>query len=199
MAERTGKQRGTLSEYRDKRDLAASGEPGGRKRRGRRRPRFVVQEHQASSLHYDFRLEADGTLKSWAIPKGPTADPAQKRLAMPTADHPLEYEDFEGVIPEGEYGAGEVIVWDAGTYDNQSHDRRGRELTVAEAISRGHVSVVLHGKKLRGGYSLTRMRRPGGQAWLLVKKADKFAGGDPVTTSPESVRSGKTVEQLRDD
>jgi DNA ligase D-like protein (predicted 3'-phosphoesterase) len=137
MAERTGR----LSEYRRKRDLGASGEPGGGKRRGRRRPRFVVQEHQASSLHYDFRLEADGTLKSWAIPKGPTADPAQKRLAMPTEDHPLEYEDFEGVIPQGEYGAGEVIVWDAGTYDNRSHDRRGRELSVAEAISRGHVSA----------------------------------------------------------
>jgi DNA ligase D-like protein (predicted 3'-phosphoesterase) len=195
MAERTGR----LREYRRKRDLGASGEPGGGKRRGRRRPRFVVQEHQASSLHYDFRLEADGTLKSWAIPKGPTADPAQKRLAMPTEDHPLEYEDFEGVIPQGEYGAGEVIVWDAGTYDNRSHDRRGRELSVAEAISRGHVSVVLHGKKLRGGYSLTRMGRRGGQAWLLVKKADKFAGGDPVTTSPESVKSGKTVDQLRDD
>lgn len=110
MAKRTGKPRGgpgqsgKLSDYRGKRDLAASGEPGGGRRHGRRRPRFVVQEHQASSLHYDFRLEADGTLKSWAIPKGPTADPAQKRLAMPTEDHPLEYENFEGVIPEGEYG-----------------------------------------------------------------------------------------------
>jgi DNA ligase D-like protein (predicted 3'-phosphoesterase) len=206
MAKRTGKQpggtrqHGKLSEYRDKRDLAASGEPGGGKRRGRRRPRFVVQEHQARSLHYDFRLEADGTLKSWAIPKGPAADPAQKRLAMPTEDHPLEYEDFEGIIPEGEYGAGEVIVWDAGTYDNQSRDRDGHELSVAEAISRGHVSVVLHGKKLRGGYSLTKMRRRGGgsQAWLLVKKADEFAGGDRVKTRPESVRSGKTVDQLAD-
>ena len=194
MAKRTGK----LSDYRGKRDLAASGEPAGGKRRGRRRPRFVVQEHQASSLHYDFRLEAGGTLKSWAIPKGPTADPAEKRLAMPTEDHPLEYEDFEGVIPEGEYGAGEVIVWDKGTYDNRSRDRDGHELSVAEAIRHGHVSVVLRGKKLRGGYSLTRMRRGGRQAWLLVKKADEFAGGDPVKTSPESVRSGKTVDQLRD-
>jgi DNA ligase D-like protein (predicted 3'-phosphoesterase) len=156
----------------------------------------VVQEHQARSLHYDFRLEAGGTLKSWAIPKGPAADPGEKRLAMPTEDHPLEYEDFEGVIPEGEYGAGEVIVWDAGTYDNHSRDRDGRELSVAEAIDRGHVSVVLHGKKLHGGYPLTRMRRGGRQAWLLVKKADEFAGGNPVKTSPESVRSGKTVDQL---
>lgn len=204
MAKQTGKQQsgakqsGKLSEYRGKRDLTASGEPGGGRRRGHRRPRFVVQEHQASSLHYDFRLEANGTLKSWAIPKGPAADPAQKRLAMPTEDHPLEYEDFEGVIPAGEYGAGEVIVWDEGSYDNQSHDGEGNELSVAEAINRGHVSVGLHGTKLRGGYSLTRMRRRGGEAWLLVKKADEFAGGDPVKTSPESVKSGKTVDQLAD-
>lgn len=190
-------QQDKLRDYQGKRDLAVSGEPAGGTRRGRgRRPRFVVQEHQASTLHYDFRLEADGVLKSWAIPKGPAADPAEKRLAMPTEDHPVDYEDFEGVIPEGEYGAGEVIVWDTGSYDNHSRDRDGRELSVTEAISRGHVSVVLHGAKLRGGYSLTRMRRGNSQAWLLVKKADEFAGGDPVKTSPESVRSGKTIDQL---
>jgi DNA ligase D-like protein (predicted 3'-phosphoesterase) len=198
MTKRNNKQPEQLSEYRDKRNLGRSGEPAGSKRRGHRRPRFVVQEHLASSLHYDFRLEADGALKSWAIPKGPAADPTQKRLAMPTEDHPLEYEDFEGVIPEGEYGAGQVIVWDTGTYDNQSRDKDGRELSVAEAIGHGHVSFVLHGKKLRGGYSLTAMRRGGREAWLLVKKADEFAGGDPVETSPESVKSGKTVGQLGD-
>jgi DNA ligase D-like protein (predicted 3'-phosphoesterase) len=187
---------GKLGDYRGKRNLAASGEPAGGRRRARGRPRFVVQEHQASTLHYDFRLEAGGVLKSWAIPKGPAADPADKRLAMPTEDHPLEYEDFEGVIPEGEYGAGEVIVWDTGIYDNQSRDRDGRRLSVTEAISRGHVSVVLHGSKLTGGYSLTRMRRGGRQAWLLVKKADEFAGGDPVKTRPESVKSGKTIDQV---
>jgi DNA ligase D-like protein (predicted 3'-phosphoesterase) len=198
MTKRNNKQPEQLSEYRDKRNLGRSGEPAGSKGRGHRRPRFVVQEHLASSLHYDFRLEADGALKSWAIPKGPAADPAQKRLAVPTEDHPLEYEDFEGVIPEGEYGAGEVIVWDTGTYDNQSRDSGGHELSVAEAIGHGHVSFVLHGKKLRGGYSLTKMRRGGREAWLLVKKADEFAGGDPVETSPESVKSGKTVGQLGD-
>jgi DNA ligase D-like protein (predicted 3'-phosphoesterase) len=187
-----------LGEYRRKRDLGRSGEPAGGGRRARRKPRFVVQEHQASSLHYDFRLEAGGALKSWAIPKGPAADPGQKRLAMPTEDHPLEYENFEGVIPEGEYGAGEVIVWDTGTYDNHSRDRDGHELSVADAIDHGHVSFVLHGKKLRGGYALTKMRRGGREAWLLVKKADTFAGGDPVKTSPESVKSGKTVDQLGD-
>jgi DNA ligase D-like protein (predicted 3'-phosphoesterase) len=198
VAGKTANQSGArqLGEYRRKRNLRRSGEPAGGRGGGRRPPRFVVQEHQASTLHFDFRLEADGVLKSWAIPKGPAADPAQKRLAMPTEDHPLAYENFEGVIPEGEYGAGEVIVWDTGTYDNHSRDREGRELSVAEAIDKGHVSVILHGKKLRGGYSLTRMRRGGRQAWLLVKKADEFAGGDPVKTSPESVRSGKTVDEL---
>jgi DNA ligase D-like protein (predicted 3'-phosphoesterase) len=199
MTGKTGNQSGPeLGEYRRKRNLGRSGEPAGGGRGAHRRPRFVVQEHQASTLHYDFRLEAAGVLKSWAIPKGPAADPAQKRLAVPTEDHPLEYEDFEGIIPDGEYGAGEVIVWDTGTYDNDSRDRDGRELSVADAIGYGHVSVVLHGKKLRGGYSLTRMRRGGRPAWLLVKKADEFAGGDPVKTSPESVRSGKTVDQLGD-
>jgi DNA ligase D-like protein (predicted 3'-phosphoesterase) len=192
------KRRGKLGGYRGKRDLAASGEPAGGRRRNRRRPRFVVQEHGASSLHYDFRLEDDGVLKSWAIPKGPAADPAQKRLAMPTEDHPLEYEDFEGVIPEGEYGAGEVIVWDTGTYDNRSRDRNGHEISVGEAIGRGHLSFDLHGEKLRGGYSLTRMRRGHKPAWLLVKRSDEFAGGDPVKTRPESVKSGKTVGELAD-
>jgi DNA ligase D-like protein (predicted 3'-phosphoesterase) len=187
-----------LGEYRRKRDLGRSGEPAGGNRRGRRKPRFVVQEHQASTLHYDFRLEAGGVLKSWAIPKGPAADPGQKRLAMPTEDHPLDYENFEGVIPEGEYGAGEVIVWDTGTYDHHSRDQEGRELSVAEAIDRGHVSFVLHGKKLRGGYSLTKMRRGGREAWLLVKKADEFAGGDPVQSQPESVKSSRTVGELGD-
>jgi DNA ligase D-like protein (predicted 3'-phosphoesterase) len=160
------------------------------------RPQFVVQEHRARTLHYDFRLEAGGVLKSWAIPRGPSADPAQKRLAVRVEAHPLQYRDFEGTIPRGEYGAGAVIVWDAGTYDNTTRDRDGREISVPEAIQRGHVSFVLHGTKLRGGYSLTRLPRRGKEAWLLVKKSDQFADGDPVKTSPWSVKSGKTVDQV---
>lgn len=182
-----------LRDYRGKRDLARSGEPGGGRRRGRRRPRFVVQQHQARTLHYDFRLEAGGVLKSWAVPKGPSADPEDKRLATMTEDHPLEYEDFEGEIPAGEYGAGQVIVWDTGTYENQTTGEGDEPLDVAEAIGRGHVSVFLRGRKLRGGYALTRMRRRGREAWLLVKKADEHAGGDPVTSQPESVKSGKVI------
>jgi len=165
---------------------------------------FVVQKHRARSLHYDFRLEADGVLKSWAVPKGPSADPAVKRLAVPTEDHQLDYENFEGVIPSGEYGAGAVIVWDTGAYENQTTDSSGKTVPVGEAIERGHVTFDLHGQKLRGGYSLTRIaawrdeREPG---WLLVKKADKFAepGRDPERDEPESAQSGKDIEQVADE
>lgn len=192
-----GQARQRLRRYRDKRDPGRSGEPRGGRRRPRRRPRFVVQQHQARSLHYDFRLEAEGVLKSWAVPKGPPADPADKRLATMTEDHPLEYEDFEGEIPAGEYGAGQVIVWDAGRYENQTTDSGGRPVGLADAIDGGHLSVFLHGSKLRGGYSLTRMRRRGREDWLLVKKSDQYAGGDPVRARPESVKSGRVLPGAR--
>ncbi len=190
--------RGGLGAYHEKRDLQRSGEPsGGRRRRGRR-PTFVVQKHGARSLHYDFRLEADGVLKSWSVPKGPSTNPAEKRLAVQTEDHPLDYENFEGVIPPGEYGAGPVIVWDTGTYDNRTKDASGQTIPVTEAIERGHVSFDVHGKKLRGGYALTRIRGGRQPGWLLVKESDKFAdpGGDPERERPESVKSGKDIEQV---
>jgi DNA ligase D-like protein (predicted 3'-phosphoesterase) len=193
-----------LHAYRGKRDLRRSGEPSGGRRRPGLQPTFVVQKHRARSLHYDFRLEADGVLKSWAVPKGPSADPAVKRLAVPTEDHPLDYENFEGVIPRGEYGAGAVIVWDTGTYENRTEDSSGKAVPVAEAIERGHVTFDLHGRKLRGGYSLTRIRTwkdERGPGWLLVKKADKFAepGSDPERDEPESVKSGEDIEQVADE
>jgi DNA ligase D-like protein (predicted 3'-phosphoesterase) len=193
-----------LHAYRTKRDLDRGGEPSGGRRRAGRRPAFVVQKHSARSLHYDFRLEADGVLKSWAVPKGPSADPAVKRLAVPTEDHPLDYENFEGTIPRGEYGAGAVIVWDTGTYDNRTKDSSGKTVPVAEAIEQGHVTFDLHGTKLRGGYSLTRIaarRDERGPVWLLVKKADTFAepGSDPEQDEPESVTSGKDIEQVADE
>lgn len=186
-----------LARYHERRDFARTSEPKGRSRRREGAPRFVVQKHDARRLHYDVRLEADGVLISWAVPKGPSFDPADKRLAMRTEDHPLEYADFEGVIPRGEYGAGPVIVWDAGTYRNLT-ERRGDPVDVAEAVAGGHVAVWLEGEKLHGGFALTRLPRRGGDAWLMVKMRDEAAAPDevPVRDRPESVRSGRTLEDL---
>jgi DNA ligase D-like protein (predicted 3'-phosphoesterase) len=158
----------------------------------------VVQQHDASTEHYDFRLEADGVLKSWAVPKGPSLDPRDKRLAVATEDHPLEYAGFEGVIAPGAYGAGPVIVWDRGYYVNRSHDDGGEPVPAGAAIERGHITFELHGRKLRGRFSLTRMRRRGKGQWLLVKSGDEFADRrrDPVRSQPESVKSGKRIGEL---
>src|ERR671914_1056845 len=187
-----------LREYRRKRDFGRTPEPSKRGRR-RRAPRFVIQKHDASSLHYDFRLEAGGVLKSWAVPKGPSTDARDKRLAMPTEDHPLSYGDFEGVIPEGEYGAGPVIVWDTGTYRNLTEEGE-TEIPVEEAVDRGHVKVWLEGTKLRGGWSLRRtaIGRSARAKWLLVKLRDEEADARrrPVSSQPESVITGRTIEDV---
>jgi DNA ligase D-like protein (predicted 3'-phosphoesterase) len=185
-----------LQEYRHKRDFRRSAEPrGARRRRSSKAPRFVVQRHDATTLHFDFRLEADGVLKSWAVPKGPSLDPRQRRMAVATEDHPLEYADFEGVIEEGQYGAGTVIVWDTGTYRNLT-ERDGREVPVGTAIDGGHVAMWLEGKKLRGGYALNRFR--GENQWLLVKMRDEAADArrNPTRTQPESVLTGRTNRDL---
>jgi DNA ligase D-like protein (predicted 3'-phosphoesterase) len=152
--------------------------------------RFVIQQHAATSMHFDFRLEVAGTFKSWAVPKGPSTDPRHKRLAMAVDDHALSWGDFEGLIPEGEYGAGPVIVWDRGSYRNL------RDEAMEEALANGHLSFWLEGEKLRGGWSL---RRTGGRQWLLVKRRDDGADArrNPVSTQPESVLSGRTIEQVR--
>jgi DNA ligase D-like protein (predicted 3'-phosphoesterase) len=153
-------------------------------------PRFVIQQHHATSMHYDFRLEVDGTFKSWAIPKGPSTDPRDKRLAMAVEDHELSWGDFEGVIEEGQYGAGPVIVWDRGSYRNL------REESMVESLAAGHASFWLEGHKLRGGWSL---RHTDGRRWLLVKRRDDEAdaGRQPVNTHPESVVSGRTIDEVR--
>ena len=185
-----------LEEYRRKRDFRKTGEPRGGKRETKGR-RFVIQKHAASSLHYDFRLEAEGVLKSWAVPKGPSTDPRDKRLAVPTEDHPLDYRDFEGVIPEGEYGAGAVIVWDRGSYRNLTEDD-GEEVPVGQAIERGHLKFWLEGEKLKGGYALTRIGKGKDVRWLLVKMDDEEADArrNPVSTRPGSVLTGRTVEEV---
>lgn len=189
-----------LGEYRSKRNFGRSAEPKGGASRDRlpgRKPSFVVQIHDATTTHFDFRLEVDGVLKSWAVPKGPSGNPHDKRLAMPTEDHPLEYADFEGTIAEGEYGAGTVILWDEGTYRSTSTDRRGKEIPFAEALERGHVSFRLKGHKLHGGYALTRIRRgTDRETWLLVKK-DDTRGSRHSTPDPARARSVRTRRTLR--
>lgn len=189
----------TLGEYERKRDFRRTKEPrGGRKAKAGRR--FVIQKHAARSLHYDFRLEADGVLKSWAVPKGPSTDPRDKRLAMPTEDHPLDYRDFEGVIPKGQYGAGAVIVWDRGTYRNLSEEE-DRRMTVGAALRKGHLKFWLNGEKLRGGYALTRIGKGKDKRWLMVKMDDQEADArrNPVGSEPRSVLSGRTVEEVAEE
>ncbi|MFE5084933.1 DNA polymerase ligase N-terminal domain-containing protein [Streptomyces mirabilis] len=197
-----------LRTYRGKRDFDRTKEPRGRPGGGDKGPRFVVQIHDASTMHFDFRLQVGNVLKSWSVPKGPSTDPGDKRLAVPTEDHPLEYEEFEGTIPEGEYGGGTVIVWDHGTYRPLSHDRRGRPVPFDEAIEHGHATFRLNGSKLRGDYTLTRFRggkdggegRGKGEAWLLVKAKDERARTNgratPDPRRARSVRSGRTLHQV---
>lgn len=189
-----------LERYRSMRDFRSTPEPEGDvPSSASDRPRFVIQQHDASSMHWDFRLEVDGALASWAVPKGPSTDPSEKRFATRTEDHPLDYMDFEGTIPKGEYGGGAVIVWDAGTYGNLTKDDDGEPRTIAEGLRRGHVSFWLEGRKLTGGYALTRFR--GDDGWLLVKKSDDRADArrNPVSTQPESVLSGRTVAEVATD
>jgi DNA ligase D-like protein (predicted 3'-phosphoesterase) len=171
---------------------------------GRERPidsmsdggRFVIQKHSARRLHYDFRLEVDGVLRSWAVPKGLSTDPRQKRLAVEVEDHSLEYADFEGIIGEGSYGAGAVIVWDEGTYTNLDEAR-----SMADALDGGHASFWLRGQKLRGGWTLQRTRGGPKPQWLLIKRRDEAADARrrPESTQPESVKTGRTIEEVAEE
>ena len=186
----------SLQQYRDKRDFVKTPEPRGKKTRGSVSTlHFVVQKHAARRLHYDFRLELDGTLKSWAIPKGPSLDPADKRLAVHVEDHPLEYGEFEGVIPEKQYGAGPVALWDRGTWEPEGDPRRD--------YREGHLKFRLKGSKLRGGWALVRMKgrgAPGKEPWLLIKERDDAArpghGAELIEEHPESVKTHRTIEDI---
>ncbi|GAA0592478.1 DNA polymerase ligase N-terminal domain-containing protein [Streptomyces crystallinus] len=195
----------SLARYHRRRNFSKTAEPEGRgEEPSEEQPSYVVQIHDASSMHFDFRLEADGVLKSFAIPKGPSTDPHDKRFATPTEDHPLAYRDFEGTIPEGEYGGGTVIVWDHGTYRNATTGPDGHEVPLAEALEQGHASFRLDGRKLHGGYSLTRIRdtrNSGKEAWLLVKHADERASstGTPDPRRARSARTGRTLNQVAAD
>lgn len=198
------KRQAKLGTYRSKRDFRKTAEPSGQGRKGapqfgrNRNPFFVIQQHDARTMHWDLRIEVDGVLKSWAVPKGPSTDPKDKRLAIATEDHPLDYADFEGCIPEGEYGAGTVIVWDAGPYKNVTGSGDD-EVPIDKALEQGHAEVWLEGNKLRGGYALVHSKLGGEENnWLLVKMKD--AGADarrkPVRTEPRSVLSGRTIAQV---
>lgn len=157
----------------------------------------MVQRHDASTLHFDFRLQVGDVLVSWSVPKGPSLDPTDKRLAVRTEDHPLDYADFEGEIPGDQHGAGTVVVWDTGTYRNLT-EHRGEPVPVPQAVEDGHLVVWLDGHKLNGAYALTKAKLRGQEQWLLVKKDDEGADRrrKPATTQPESVLSGRTNEEL---
>ncbi len=189
-----------LAEYRSKRDFSKTPEPEGGRSGSLEKPIFVIQKHDASNLHYDFRLEIEGVLKSWAVPKGPSTDPSTKRLAVPTEDHALEYRDFEGVIPEGEYGAGTVMVWDYGTYRNLRAEKRDSEARkdMTESLNDGKVEVWLEGNKLEGGYVLIRTGSGENARWLLIKMKDEKAEPerDILEEEPASVMTGKSLEEI---
>jgi len=182
-----------LAEYHKKRRFSDTPEPKGKLRKSGKKLEFVIQKHHASRLHYDFRLELDGVLKSWAVPKGPSLNPKDRRLAMAVEDHPFEYRKFEGVIPEGNYGAGNVIIWDRGWYelDRQADDW---PKTLQEGLKKGELKFVLHGEKLRGSFALIKTPRMGENAWLLIKHNDKYASQDDITEQDQSVVSGQPVD-----
>ncbi len=188
---------GKLETYRSKRDFRKSGEPSGRQRSGAGR-RFVIQKHDASTLHYDFRLEFGGVLVSWAVPKGLSTDPREKRLGIQTEDHPREYIDFEGVIPEDEYGAGTVLVWDTGAYRNLRARKGAQSRSMEDAYKEGLIEVWLEGKKLEGGYALKRIESGKKSRWLIIKMDDEFADARrrPTSTEPASVKSGRSVGEI---
>jgi bifunctional non-homologous end joining protein LigD len=186
-----------LTEYKKKRSFNQTPEPTGGKSAGNQL-KFVIQKHDASRLHYDFRLELRGVLKSWAVPKGPSLNPADKRLAMLVEDHPYDYKDFEGIIPEGNYGAGTVIIWDEGTYeplqDYKSKEEKEKALTAA--FHAGSLKIRMHGEKLKGEFALVKIKSRGENAWLLIKHRDEFATTSDVTELNRSIKSGKTIDEM---
>ena len=189
----------TLVKYKEKRNFKVTPEPSGdgsTKMAADEKRLYVIQKHRATQLHYDFRLEFEGVLLSWAVPKGPSLDPSVKRLAMQVEDHPVDYGGFEGVIPEGEYGGGTVMVWDTGTWTPESSD-------IAEALKKGDLKFKLHGKKLRGSWVLVRTHGYGsssGKSWLLIKHRDEFASSeDIVATEPKSAVSKRLLADIARD
>ncbi|WP_291246659.1 DNA polymerase ligase N-terminal domain-containing protein [Flavobacterium sp.] len=187
----------SLNKYNQKRNFNSTTEPEGAIKKSITELVFVVQKHAASNLHYDFRLEMDGVLKSWVIPKGPSMNPADKRLAIMVEDHPYDYQDFEGIIPDGNYGAGTVMIWDNGTYalaDEEGADNVEKKLK--SDLEKGHLSFILNGKKLKGEFALVELKTKQENSWLLIKKNDQYASDDDVLDQDKSVISNMTLEGL---
>lgn len=185
-----------LAEYNRKRDFSRTAEPAGKVPKAKGKSlQFVIQKHEASHLHFDFRLELDGVMKSWAVPKGPSLDPAVKRLAMEVEDHPISYNTFEGTIPQGEYGGGTVMLWDRGTYEAEDG---GGVASLRDGYRRGDLKITLRGKRLEGSWVLVRMKRPGRPQWLLIKHDDEHAdpARDIVAEVKTSVTSRRTMESI---
>jgi len=189
----------SLKKYEEKRDFSKTAEPKAGKSKDKNSLQFVIQKHDASRLHYDFRLEMDGVLKSWAVPKGPSTDPQNKRLAMMVEDHPFDYKDFEGIIPKGEYGGGTVIVWDEGTYEpiEEIKGKKAQEKHLLKQLSDGSVKIKLNGEKLKGEFALVKTKGMGENGWLLIKHKDDFASTKDITKLDKSVLSGKTIDAMK--
>lgn len=187
-----------LELYKRKRNFSETKEPKAKVKRSNDMLSFVVQKHAASHLHYDFRLEMKGVLVSWAVPKGPSLNPNDKRLAMMVEDHPYDYKDFEGNIPKGNYGAGNVIVWDNGSYHSiESLDKKKSELHLLQGLVKGNLKFILHGKKLKGEFALVRLKTAhNDNSWLLIKKRDKYASEEDILKKDKSVISNNTIEKL---
>ncbi len=189
-----------LEKYKQKRNASVTPEPFGGESKENEVLHFVVQKHAASHLHYDFRLEMEGVLKSWAVPKGPSTNPDVKRLAMMVEDHPYDYRTFEGIIPKGEYGGGTVIVWDEGTYEASEFDdksKQGQEKHLLHGLQSGKFKFMLKGKKLKGEFALVKANGRGDNAWLLMKMKDEFADKSDITLHDKSVQSKKTIEEVK--
>ena len=187
-----------LQKYKEKRDFTKTTEPKAGKSKDSAKLQFVIQKHDATRLHYDFRLEMEGVLKSWAVPKGPSTDPKTKRLAMMVEDHPFDYKSFEGIIPKGEYGGGTVIVWDEGTYEpiEPIKGKKAQEKHLLAQLHEGSLKIVLHGKKLKGEYALVKTHGMGENGWLLIKHKDDYAATSDITKKDKSVLSEKTIAQM---
>lgn len=186
-----------LDDYNRKRKFDQTPEPFGEKASGTGLLKFVVQMHHASRLHYDFRIEVDGVLKSWAVPKGPSLNSQDQRLAVYVEDHPIAYGSFEGIIPAGNYGAGTVMLWDEGTYiERNSSGREDSEKAVLAGLEKGHITLILQGQKLQGEFALIRLKENDQKSWLLIKKRDAFAGYQDVTKLDQSVKTGRTIQEI---